>query len=643
MTPRETARRTNTQFDSASGSAPPIIRPRCRIDGSRAHFGSRQLLGELSKASMCGGVSNTAHLNFNNQKGIAMQIKIENIMGVGSVHAGFETGAPLVVFGRNEAGKTSLAAAVGAAVAREPNPKGLRSLKDYIRSGAANGMAVVKDDAGSIEWRPGRKDCFIENGENPPSSHPFAAGLIDLIGLKSAEDRAKFWEQCFMPALPVGEFRDDIMPAITGGGEPSEANDREFQSIVDDIARNGWDYVEKRYVEHGRSFKRQWQNAMASVGIHAKYGRKQAEAPDLPGWTADLEQMSIADAEREMATAQADLDAASVSDAVEAAVIETAKNAVEQLKPIAAEIAEKAPELETLVGRLERIKTEAQILKQTLKQDKPDADCPHCGKPLRVSGVGRDVEAFDGNLDAIKKHNDEVNEKLANLKDEYVGVKGEKDALGERLRELATLKSSFEAQIKAGEGKRAIKGDERNALSAAEDELEKARRNLDLVRARSEAFAAHASVQKVERLILRLKASGFRADQVAPKRNRVVDLVNKVFSGADWGTIEMQDADFSILYNGRPMELWSSSTRWRINAIFQAAVALMTRSSLLILDAADVLDDTNMAKFCKWITGKLSKNDVATIVCLTAEHEAFVSQSWGECTRLGLARHEAAL
>lgn len=572
-----------------------------------------------------------------------MKIDIENIMGVGAVHAELASSEPLIVFGRNEAGKTSFATAVAAAVARDMNPRHLKAVKDYVRFGASAGKVSVSDAGGKIEWHPGKKDCFIETGDNPPSSHPFAVGLIDMLSLKSAEDRAKFWEQIFMPALPVEKFRADIMPAITAGAEPTEANEREFQCIVDDIGKNGWDYAEKRYIEHGRAFKREWQNAMASVGIHAKYGRKQADAPELPGWTADLDGMSVADAEREVSSAQAECDAASISDAVEAAVIEAAREAEEKLKPVEAEMSAATPKFEALDAQLADIKKQAQDLKNTLKSGEPDCLCPYCDEPLVIDFTSKSAQKFDGDVEADKKHNAAVHGEIASLKEKYKKVQHEHGTLGTRIREMALVKSSLEGRIKDAEGKREIKGSERDNLSAAESALTAARRNLDLVRARVEADAAHQSVQKVERIVLRLKASGFRSDQVKPKRDKVVALVDKVFGGAKWGTIEMADSDFSILYSGRPLELWSSSTRWRVNAIFQAAIALMTRSSVIILDAADILDDTNMAKFCKWLVGKLATNDISTIVCLTCEHEAFVSESWPGCSKLGLTRHEAAV
>jgi hypothetical protein len=63
--------------------------------------------------------------------------------------------------------------------------------------------------------------------------------------------------------------------------------------------------------------------------------------------------------------------------------------------------------------------------------------------------------------------------------------------------------------------------------------------------------------------------------------------------------------DTGITLGGLPIEDATESTKWRIEVCIMAAIARSSNSPLLIIDAADILDDQNKACFLDFLKKRI--------------------------------------
>ena len=545
-----------------------------------------------------------------------MKIKIENMMGISTFEV--ETDKPLLVFGGNEAGKSSVAVAVGAAVSRMENPLGVRTTTAYVRDGASGGQCKVETDKGSTTWRPGTKACFIDV-EEAPTAHPLATGCISMLDVKTPEDRAKFWEQCFMPKLPVDKFRADIMPWLLGNqDEADEIHNRMFEKLLNIIDKSGWETAENIYQEHARAYKRQWQEALAGIGEHVKYGRKKAADLLLPGWSEGLNELTAEDAQRRINKAQEVADNANVADAVDDALRLECTKSKEKLP----ELRERLAQVKEAIGSMEKkMKPLFDRIKNTGKELQAIKDEGH----LICPGCEADLSLLKGKLVEYKPLPEA---ELSKMKEQSMMDVDELKGLDLTEKKLQVNKAELDREIYACktqaariEGKHSRTVDDKDRFAQAERDMNSAKKDLLLVTVKQEADKAHAGVMRCEGVVNRLKASGFRANLIKGKRDTVVNQVNSVFRSAGWGTVSINESDLSIDYNGRPLALWSGSTKWRVNAVFQAAIAVLTKSRVVIFDQMDILDKHVLEGFMSWIVKKLSVYPLQIICCMTAISE----------------------
>lgn len=159
----------------------------------------------------------------------------------------------------------------------------------------------------------------------------------------------------------------------------------------------------------------------------------------------------------------------------------------------------------------------------------------------------------------------------------------------------------------------------RQALDARQEALdvkEKATKHLQLVQGvQADLLRRRGAWEGYERSIPEYESAKAKAEadwQMWDNASKAIakaeiDHINKagdVFGGlvSEFGEYLLQgrkivvNRDSGISLGGRPIALLSASTRWRVEVCVMAAVARMMQSPLLVIDAADILDEPNKVK-----------------------------------------------
>jgi hypothetical protein len=146
----------------------------------------------------------------------------------------------------------------------------------------------------------------------------------------------------------------------------------------------------------------------------------------------------------------------------------------------------------------------------------------------------------------------------------------------------------------------------------ADEAVSQATKRLHECRAKIRADEIHGTIEAGEVVLGLLAGDGLRAQKLA----RVLDTFNSSMATlsetANWSPVVVA-SDMSISYGGRPYALASDSEKYRVRVVLQVAMARLEGASLVVIDAADILDGPARGG----LMAMLKKAGLPALVCMT--------------------------
>lgn len=538
-----------------------------------------------------------------------MQVNIKNYRGIAS--AELDISKICLVAGPNEAGKTSTAQALAAALTGDPVPiigvkKSAAGM--LVRSGTASGSIDLATDNGStnIIW-PSAK--VKTEGQAPYSSH-FACGLMSIATMED-KDRVKTLTD-YLKATPT---REDLGVQLASMNLPATTLDQLWQLIE----TQGWDNAHLQIKEKGARLKGQWENVTAD-----RYGSKKGESwipdgyeQDLMGASEDTLKAQVTDARDAM---EATIAAEAVDDTRRAELEVLAGLLTERQEAVKAAFAVMIDD--TKLNKIkEQVNSGREIVKggkQYLEEMQAKANpfvaskppdrmpCPTCKTMLyQTGGV---LKVVTENPAALEDQRKAVEEAKQAAEGAEISMKKHQEVLAELERQCRAEQDAYDVQNTAriknlSEAERLLKESEIAAkeiavpvpvhvglpLDACRTTLARAEARLAAYQAKSNADRLHIAISQNAELIAKIAPEGIRGDVLSRALKGFNGKMAPLCKAASWRPVALE-SDFSVTYGGTPYLLLSESAKFRARTILLLAMALMDKSQAVIVDAADILD-----------------------------------------------------
>lgn len=468
-----------------------------------------------------------------------------------------------LIAGPNEAGKSSIAQAVAAALTGRAVlvPETLK--KDavaLVRDGAPSGNVTVSGDDGSVSitW----PSCDVGTRSTPPSISPAAAGLLSIVTMPDAERSATL-----IAALKA----EPNKAALHARLERSQLGAM-TEKIWPIIEAAGWDGAEKEVKIRTTSLKGEWE---AITG--ERWGEKKASGWTPQGWNR-LANKSL----DELAT-MVDQSRADLERAVATAAVACADRA--GLEALAATVA--SLERQEAAALKERHRLNDEHSKMLLVDHPVPSDplpCPHCGA-FTVFRGGALVDAGEitpALVTAARQKAEAHRQATADAKIAFQTAYDRHGTLKRKLveaRQAATKLASLPASGGAA-------GDVETARAACQ-EAETAYR-LAGIRDRAEK-----TQHRIGRHLLLadiLSPTGLRKEALTAALGELNRDLAALSDMAGWPRVSVNDQSLAVFYGTRRYHLVSAAAQYRVRATLQLALARAARDRLVILDGADILD-----------------------------------------------------
>lgn len=494
-----------------------------------------------------------------------MDITVKNFRGCEAAEL---TLAPIaLVCGHNEAGKTSIAQAVAAALTRNAAPlEGIakKDARQLLRDGASRGSCRVGDQSGHAQanW-PG---ASVSDDGNAPRASEIATGLVSIVDMKPAERAALLIQ--VMDALPD---YDQLMGAL---------DDHMAIAVIDAVWKaiqsDGWDAAYKRARNKGAELKGAWEQITGE-----KWGAVKGDSwrPAIFG-DGPVDASPILD--EQLADARAHLEECIRNRAADG----ERRRMLQEL--IDAGTADRTPyelaaeEADSAVAQADQV---IESLPRPQRGSSGDCACPHCGEALVVNSR-TDVRRPEPGL------SDEENA----ARDQAIT-----DAQAQRSAAVEKLRQASEAMRLIGQKQQEIERaqQELNAMSAgtvtpeqeqaARDAVQAAEQRINAARALHAATERHRGILQNQKLAEVLAPDGLRQQVLAEKMAAFNRTLAHLSAEGGWPAVKVHD-DLSVTYGGRAFVLLSASAQWRVRLTLQLAIAGMDGSDAVVIDAADILD-----------------------------------------------------
>lgn len=528
-----------------------------------------------------------------------MNVTISNYRGLAS--ASLDLSRICLLAGPNEAGKTSAAQALTAALTGEPIPvPGVKKTQAgmLVRSGNANGSVELASESGTsnIQW-PSAK--VKSEGSAPWSSH-FATGLQTIVTMDEKE-RVKVLTG-YLKAAPT---RADLDAKLI----PLGLTASETEKIWLRIEQLGWDGTLKHYEQQRAQLKGQWMEVTGE-----QYGSKKAESWIPEGYEQGLESQSEDKLKAIVTDARDALEAAIAADAVDdskradlealAALLPARK-----IDLLAAENATVDPTMshqlteceemiKSISGKRDGLNKEfGQLPKATQAVGMP---CPHCNTILQVKADKLDIAAVlsEGEISKRQTDIDELTNKISKLNgavnshmEASARIRKQiADEEGKRLAKIAECKKLVaESEAAEKELRTPVKTSSGVSIDTCRRTLAAAELNLKAFTSKIKADRHHKHINAMEMMIGQITPDGIRGDVLVRALKGFNDSIAPFCKAAGWRPVTLE-ADFMPTMGGTIYLLLSESAKFRVRVALQIGLALIDKSQALVIDAADILD-----------------------------------------------------
>ena len=554
-----------------------------------------------------------------------MRLEIHGLLGI--VEADINLEGIIEIVGPNASGKTSIASCAQALLAHDANPLGVpaaQAKRVYPHDGDPDGFAAL--DAAT--WRPGKGGLTLAPANAPRPSHPGAVGLVDYTARVGDKQKLASLQDALLPPLStlLGEVEEKLKRYLP-------AND--LQGVIKVIEQRGFDAAANIYAERGRIAKRQWQEITG-----ANYGVKVAADWRPDGWLADMDTMTVQQAQESVVGARDALSALHRVQAVGEAEIVAAKAAAELVPQMERLVRDADAKHQNVAGNLDILKREELVFKAGERAEEhrlvglrkacesdPSIECPHCQGVVVYEGERLykfDAAKAQGQRAEAKQKAQEVEQALAAMAATLQGMQSsiaDWEATTAKIKaELDDHKANLGIAVKQATHANAIPdSEERRAdLAEAEQAVEEAKdveRNVAdeaLARALAETIARYSEVSRA------IGTQGVRAQMMDVGLRQLNAGLAVIAEEAGWPLVGMTDRG-AATWDDRPLGLCSESERWRAQAAIQLTLAAISSSKAVVLDRADLLDYDNRAGLIKAVKRVAGKTGLAVLLCSTGK------------------------
>lgn len=572
-------------------------------------------------------------------------LTIRRTLGIVEAELELVSGEVLEVVGPNASGKTSIATAAQAVLARELNPLGLTAPEarrcypmnedaDAVVRLAVSGIVNTDEHDGfgdqpytdEIEWQPAKQNLLAPAVD--PVSGPEAVGLIDWRARKSAKERAESLQASLLPPPDV------VMRAVREK-LAEYLNAKDLNGAMETLAEQGWAKAEATFAERATAGKRQWQDVTGK-----NYGTRIAADWHPDEWHADWDELTVSLAEERVVEARDALAHINAQQAVSQAEAEAAAEAAERVPGIEAEIETAQAAVADLERRIDDINEgEAHRALRDANNAVLQADsalanlrnigavavaCPHCGGPLMMSGDG--IRPFDEDAHAsLVAQQEAARERLgvaaAAAEAEYEERTAKIKPLSVECRDhnLRTdeLRVELRTAREAAERTGVIDDEARQAqVAQAEQALEDAKSVKSAVDAYHRATALQETIVRYTDVAKALGPQGVRQKMLDDGLRRLNAGLATLSDVTGWPLTWMAETG-AMTWDGRPVALCSESEQWRAQACVQLTLGAITGSGVAVLDRADLLDPRNRTGLVAALQRVASATGIAVLLCAT--------------------------
>lgn len=571
---------------------------------------------------------------------MSARLRLENILAHRSLELEIAAGTPFLVTGKNETGKSSLAAALVALTAHDANPLGRdpAGMRTYITDGEQEGAASLNVAGEIVRWRPPAKNVEAAGGL-APFSQPGAVGMVDFIAGQSARGKKRLglWETLFLPPDPRS-ILEPVWPQDDGS---------QLEAVLKTILRDGWDKAVIIYEEQRKEAKRRWHKITGQA-----WGSSKGNTWVPDGWRPQYEGRSKADFEADVTDARDRLQSLTNEVAVSAAEIANAQEARAKVPGVESQLKEKIAAYEAKGDVLREVNAEIEGLKpkrtdhqqklnrcREIVHEKPPHVCPACGHALRIESEA--VKLWNSSSPDEKKEAQialgqheaalqELDREEARLSARAKTLRDELRAMHEEGTQLRTELNTLNAQAVNADASPSTSAAARN-ISQAENDVEEAVNALTAWERWHNAKREHEAAVRLDTTVNLLGPTGARQKLIEKGLLSLNQMYSAMAGAAGWNSLDVTETGL-IESNNRPVALTSESAKLKVQWISQFAWALLTKSRFVLLDRADALRDESWDGLVEMVSRLTAKYPhLYVVVCATS---VAVPDDW-DCIRLG--------
>lgn len=524
-------------------------------------------------------------------------VEIDNWKGIVKASFDIPKKGVVLVGGANEAGKSSTLEAIAYTLTGATMDTAFKR----TRNGNGGKTKVVISQSDESYARLVLPTGKRETSEWGIRLSPLVAGID---GIKVTQLNHKKRLALFGSHLQSEPEAKDLYRFLKVHGWKEEDSNKVFQQIKDGGKESGW---EKRHAvaeKQRASLKGQWQEC---VGGTMSWGSDQSEGWFPENWDKELAKMSEDSLREEVTTAKQNLEAQVASKAVDQEQVAKLHEQWLGKEELIAQVEAKKEELaKAEIGlKLQREKyaaiPELKLVPPPAAPVKPTyetMDCLGCQKKhWKVKGewvgeepkvpapaappAGPTKEAVEANR-VERQAAQELGTAAKNVRD---NLQKELGALEHELDKANTAHNAWIEMIK-------------NEGGSTDEQIEEAREAVKSCEQRLKAFTTWQRATKLHKDILTedalckaLQPEGVRLEKM---KKAVSDFneqhLTPICELAGWGSVELHH-DMTITYQGKDIDPLCDSEKHRLDVTFQAAMAHLDKSDLLLIDRLELLTE----------------------------------------------------
>lgn len=541
------------------------------------------------------------------------EIYVRNFRRIRSADLACADGGIILVMGRNQQGKSSIAEAVQAGLTGTalPTPgdadakRAQQRANEFVHDGAETGSVVIKtsDGVSSMAWP---KCEFVTDGE-PLRASPLSTALHGQ-SLPTMAPAARL--KLLRDVLGGEPTKDDLIEFLTTGDVA--LSEKQAEVIWNKVDESDWDDAWRSAHEVGAETKGVYRAITGEA-----WGAKKAPTWKPPGWQEEWTNTPLADVESALQAAQA---------ALEKLIAEQGSSSelARQRAEAEAALSSLRPDMKTAEGRVAELEELLQSKESELqKVEYPDAlhaeECPHCGESVMVIDRSEDpsmriyslVKGIEAEMPPERMA--EYKAAIAGLRSAIFTAKSDLTAARQAVERLAGRILEKEGILAKAAPEVDTDGIEQQ-IAEQRQAVAEAERKRDMFVTLSKSLQKHKTIVLNAKIQQALSEKGVRAKAMETALKRFEETVNK---GAQWawlGRVSISP-EIVIAVDQRPYRDLSGSEKLRLRAVLQGAIAAEAGDDMIVIDLDEATDKRSIIGIVRMLTGY----QLSGVVCAHAE------------------------